>query len=123
MWGDGGAHDLVNQLRCGRASFSAVTSTGRSRLEHGGGRACEQTLEGHSDEVVAMAVLGDRLLTGSYDDTVRVWGMARDPGAWRCERVLRDHTATITAMVCTRDGRRVLSCDDGGNMLVWEEAP
>ena len=89
----------------------------------GEGGACEQTLEGHTGAVLSMAVLGDRLLTSSSDHTVRVWGMYQGAGAWQCERVLRDHTSAVMAMTITRDGRRVLSCDAGGNMLVWEEAP
>ena len=70
-----------------------------------------------------MVMLGDRLLTGSLDCTVRMWGMDQGTGTWQCERVLRDHTSAVMAMTITRDGRRVLSCDDGRNMLVWEEAP
>ena len=110
---------LVREGKLFSCSFDRTIKTW-STVE---GRTCEQTLAGHTVGVCTMSVLGDRLLTGSDDSTVRVWGMARGAGAWRCERVLRDHTSCVGTMLCTRDGRRVLSCDENRNMLVWEEAP
>ena len=79
-------------------------------------------MEGHTSWVCSIVDLGDRLLTSSSDHTVRVWGMDQGTGMWQCERVLRDHVSNVSAMAITRDGRRVLSCDNGGGMLVWEEA-
>ena len=68
-----------------------------------------------------LAVLGDKLVTGSSDSTLRVWGMRRGAEAWECERVLDDHTSAVTEVACTRDGRRLLSCDGAKQMKVWEE--
>jgi len=85
------------------------------------GRECQQTLEEHTFGVHPMAVLGDKLVTGSADQTLRVWGMRRGAEAWECERVLDDHTSAVTAVACSRDGRRMLSCDTYRQMKVWEE--
>ena len=74
-----------------------------------------------SGRVNTMAVLGNKLVTGSGDESLRVWGMRRGAEAWECERVLEDQTAEVTAVTCTRDGRRLLSCDSARQMLVWEE--
>ena len=68
-----------------------------------------------------MAVLGDKLVTGSYEQTLRVWGIRRGAKAWECERVLHDHTWPVSAIACTRDGRRLVSCDFNSKMKVWEE--
>ena len=103
--------------------FSCSSDNTIKTWSMGEGRACEHTLEGHAGAVCSMVVLGDRLLTSSSDKTVRVWGKHRGAGKWQCERVLRDHASPVRAMTITRDGRRVLSCDDDRNMLVWEEAP
>lgn len=35
-----------------------------------------RTLTGHTDAVRALAVAGDRLFSGSYDSTVRVWDIS-----------------------------------------------
>ena len=33
-----------------------------------------KTLEGHTDPVIALAVSGSKLFSGSWDKTIRVWG-------------------------------------------------
>jgi WD40 repeat protein len=35
---------------------------------------CENTLEGHRDNVNSLLMHGDKLLSGSDDKSVRVWG-------------------------------------------------
>ena len=67
-------------------------------------------------------MLGNKLVTGSTDESLRVWGMLRGAETWECERVLEDHTADVDAVTCTRDGRRLLGCDDWKQMLLWEES-
>ena len=115
----------------GERSWSAAAPrpylrNGSARARHGGlvappTGAARQTLEGHTSSVITMAVLGDKLVTGSFDQTLRVLGMRRGAEAWECERVLHDHTSAVTAVACTRDGRRMLSCDTNLQMKVWEE--
>ena len=36
-------------------------------------RACVHTLHGHADVVTSVALLGATLVSGSLDDTVKVW--------------------------------------------------
>ena len=49
---------------------------------------CEAILWGHTGGVSSLAVCGARLLSGSDDGTVRVWGLRGPPAEWRWERSL-----------------------------------
>ena len=88
----------------------------------GEGRACEQTMEGHTGYVFSMAMCGDKLVSGSGDNTVRVWGMDQGTGRWQCERVLEDHSGEVFSVMCTRDGRRLLTGGYESKMRVWGDA-
>ena len=101
--------------------FSCSSDNTIKRWSTGEGRACEQTLEGHTNEVNAIAMCGDKLVSGSDDKTVRVWGMNPGTGRWQCERVLEDHSECVYSVMCTRDGRRLLSGGSRGTMLLWGE--
>ncbi len=60
-------------------------------------------LTGHTDRVYAVAVTGDgRALSGSDDQTVRVWDL--DSG--ECSRVLQGHSGLVYAVAVTGDGAR-----------------
>ena len=64
----------------GRAVVSLLSAGGRlfswSEVcpvwDAAGGR-CEGALEGHADQVASLAASGARLVSGSWDGTVRVW--------------------------------------------------
>ena len=50
---------------------------------------CEHTLEGHSDGVQALAVVGSsHVVSGSNADSIKVWSTV----SWTCERTLQGHT-------------------------------
>ena len=85
-------------------------------------RQCEHTLQGHTDCVVSLAVCGDKLVSGSSDKTVRVWGMDQGTGRWQCERVLEDHSDGVNSVMCTRDGRRLLTVGHESKIRVWGQA-
>jgi F-box/WD-40 domain protein 7 len=64
---------------------------------------CERTLEGHDDEVSSLVVHGDKLISGSYDNTIKVW----NTDTWTCECTLDEdingHTDGVlsTIVLCT----------------------
>ena len=73
---------------------------------------------GHTDSVssIAWSPDGQRALSGSADNTVRLWEVATG----RCERVLEGHSASVRIVAWSRDGQRVLSAALNGVMRVWE---
>ena len=50
---------------------------------------------GHSDAVRALAVANDRLFSGSYDGTVKVW----DVKSMECLQTLAGHTGPVRTLV------------------------
>ena len=66
-----------------------------------------RTLHGHTAPVLSLALspCGGLLLTGSYDQTVRVWSTAD----WHCLRVLKGHGGGVRAMAVAPDGSTLYS--------------
>ena len=79
---------------------------------------CLRTLEGHSDFVESVSVSPDGrcAVSGSRDNTLRVWDL--DTG--RCLRTLEDQSSLVTSVSLSPDGRRAVSCNWDGTLLVWD---
>jgi WD40 repeat protein len=83
-------------------------------------------LEGHTDDVSAVAVTPDgrHVVSGCWrqvasrreDHALRVW----QPSTGNCLRVLEGHTAYVSAVAVTPDGRYVVSGSDDGTLRVWD---
>ncbi len=71
------------------------------------------TLEGHEDWVSSLAVLGDKLVSGSFDKTLRLW----DTNSWECLRVLEGHNGWVESILPVNK-EQVVSCGDK-SMRVW----
>ena len=67
-------------------------------------------LEGHRNSVrsVAWSPDGRRIVSGSADDTLRLWDAAPTP-PWRA---LEGHTAAVVSVAWSPDGQRVVSLDE-----------
>lgn len=63
-------------------------------------------------ESYAFSSDGKHVLTGAYDNTVRLW----DVEMGRCLRILEGHTDCVMSVAWSADGRRALS---GGDKTVW----
>ena len=63
-------------------------STGERRRE----------LEGHTESVCSLCVVGSRLASGSVDGSIQVWAMGQGP-EWPCERTLTGHTRWVESLV------------------------
>jgi WD40 repeat protein len=72
------------------------------------------TLAGHNDLVHGVAATPDgRIITGSYDRTVKVW---RDG---TCERTIQAHARDVEDVAVLPGGARFVSCADDGTAKLW----
>jgi hypothetical protein len=79
--------------------------------------ACEQVLEGHTGHVMALAVCGRRLVSGSEDETLMVWALG--PAAqWACEATLLGHTGRERSLAAWRG--KALSGSSDRSIRVWD---
>jgi WD40 repeat protein len=75
-------------------------------------------LQGHTDWVNAVALSSDgrRVVSGSYDKTLRVW----DIESGQSLRTLQGHTSEVNAVALSSDGRRVVSGSRDHTLRVWD---
>lgn len=89
----------------------------RAALTAAGG-ALRRVLEGHTDEVSAVAVTPDgrRAVSGSYDNTVRVWDLVRG----QCMAIF---TCDAAVLCCAIERDRIVAGDLFGrcHVFAWEE--
>ncbi|MBM3500950.1 MAG: NACHT domain-containing protein, partial [Armatimonadetes bacterium] len=80
--------------------------------------ACLQVLQGHASGVSAVALTpdGQRAVTGSWDNTVRVW----DLNTGTCLRTLQGHTSGVLAVALTPDGQRAVTGSYDNTVRVWD---
>ncbi|MCM8595659.1 NB-ARC domain-containing protein [Accumulibacter sp.] len=76
------------------------------------------TLRGHDDKVSSVAITADgrRAVSGSEDNTVRVWDL--DTG--QCLRTLNAADHFVGSVAVTPDGRRAVSSSDDNTLCVWD---
>ncbi|KAG2740773.1 WD40 repeat-like protein [Suillus brevipes Sb2] len=76
-----------------------------------------RTFEDHEDAVWAVAVFPDRrrMVTGSYDQTLRIWDLETGVVLKKME----GHSQGVTALAVSRDGQIIASGDDGGEVITW----
>jgi WD40 repeat protein len=76
------------------------------------------TLDAHS-HAVRVAVFspdGSRLVSGSIDQSIRIW----DTNTWECLCTLTDHLHYVFALGFTNDGTRLCSGSFAGELRVWD---
>jgi len=76
---------------------------------------CVNTLSGHHSGIRVIAVLNNRVFTGSYDNTIKVWNL--DGGC--CEATLEGHLAWIRSLFCHAREPLLFSGSDDGLIKVW----
>ncbi|KZP12137.1 WD40 repeat-like protein, partial [Athelia psychrophila] len=92
----------------------AVTNSTRTHWP-----SCEQVIEGHTDNVrsVAFSPDGERIASGSYDQTIRIWDA-------RTGKVVAGpfwgHTDYVRSVALSPDGERVASGSNDQTIRVWD---
>ncbi|KAL5516010.1 hypothetical protein EMCRGX_G001266 [Ephydatia muelleri] len=78
------------------------------------GAACRATMVGHLHTVRCLQADDDRVISGSYDHTLKIW----DIRSGHCNATLRGHT---DAVLCLQfDGQRVVSGSKDTFIKVWD---
>lgn len=115
---------LYNRLRCfgwpgARISRALSMPQGvpQLRLQRGVG-GYERTLIGHASSVYGCAVTSDgkRLISASWDKTLKVWDLASGHQLL----TLKGHTAEVTACVLLPDEQHVLSASADMTLRLWD---
>ncbi|MBL8798635.1 MAG: serine/threonine protein kinase [Planctomycetia bacterium] len=78
-----------------------------------------RTYVGHEKEVtcVAFSPQGNRALSGSEDQTVRLWDLRAEKPL---VHVMREHKARVLAVAITPDGNRGLSAGRDNKVVLWD---
>jgi len=77
-----------------------------------------RVLKGHTRQVFAVAMVpdGSRAVSGSGDNTVRVWDLA----SGRCLATVEGHTRSVFGVAVTTDGSRAVSGSSDKTVRVWD---
>ena len=67
---------------------------------------------------VAFSMDGLRLVSGSYDNTIRLW----DAAMGNCTAVLKGHTKGVRSVAFSADGLRVVSGSHDSTVRMWDAA-
>jgi WD40 repeat protein len=75
-------------------------------------------LEGHSDWVtsVSWSQDGSRLVSASYDKTVKIW----DAATGQCTSKLEGHSDWVTSIAWSHDGSRLVSASGDDTVRIWD---
>ncbi|MDB9449523.1 WD40 repeat domain-containing protein [Dolichospermum circinale] len=83
-----------------------------------GGSGLIRTLKGHSSSVYAIAVTpdGKTVISGSADDTIKIW----DLGTGTEKFTLEGHSNSVNAIAVTPDGKTVISGSRDNTIKIWD---
>ncbi|CAM9217281.1 unnamed protein product [Ectocarpus sp. 12 AP-2014] len=74
---------------------------------------CHKEVLGHGDEIWSLAVVGDKLISGSIDSTIRVW----ETQTWGCEKQVEDHAGPVYALTVLEG--KLVSASSDHTIRVW----
>jgi len=74
---------------------------------------CIQTLEGHGRGVMSVAIDGDRIVSGSDDNTIKIW----DINTGGCIQTLEGHRSPVMSVAI--DGDRIVSGSRDKTIKIW----
>jgi WD40 repeat protein len=110
---------VVSMPKCALRQKAADRSNARLISEREPGWQTGATiLEGHAGSVrsVAFSSEGSRIVSGSGDETVRIW----DAVSSAVLHTLQGHTNNVTSVVFSSDGSRIVSGSDDATVRIWD---
>jgi WD40 repeat protein len=110
-----GAHEAATSRFFNQQRDSAAFDTTIKLWDLATGRVV-RTLEAHTEEVNAVAIVtdGKHAISASFDKTLKVWDLATG----RVTQTLDGHT--VTAVAVTADGKRAVSASYDRTLKVWD---
>jgi factor associated with neutral sphingomyelinase activation len=80
------------------------------------------SVQAHDDAVACMAVRGDKMATGSWDTTVKIFNITESSISSRPLLELADHEASITSVALDHrtQGNIAVSGSEDGGMILWD---
>lgn len=77
---------------------------------------CLATLEGHSDFIKSLLLVGDHIYTGSSDCFIRKWNIK----SLTCTAVEKKHKRTIESLAVSVDGKYLYSASSDSTVIKWD---
>jgi len=76
------------------------------------------TIEGHSDFVMSVAFSpdGKRVVSGSWDDTIKIW----DTETGQEITTLKGHSREVTSVAFSPDGKQIVSGSEDKTLKIWD---
>jgi WD40 repeat protein len=115
---DEGDERIIRSLVVWNGRLISGDSSGNLRAWNVLTGECERVLYCHLGTINALAVCGERLVSGSADRLVKVWAAERADAPWACEHELRAHDGFV--LVLAAWGSKVISGSDDRRILVWD---
>lgn len=75
-----------------------------------------KTLNLHKRGVWTLDLGKDILVSGSGDETIRIWSLSD----YECIRILEGHTSSVIKVKLYDSDRKLLSCDNGNVIKIWD---
>jgi WD40 repeat protein len=110
---------LVSMPECGLRALPLDVVFGKLVSDrHRGWRTRSLILEGHTEPIrsVAFSSDGSQIISGSDDNTVRVW----DAVSGEAKHTLSGHTSLITSVAFSPEGSQIISSSDDDTVRVWD---
>jgi len=116
------AESAVKELKQAfeQSGYTEEINAALEKAKNGLSKWCRylRTLEGHTGGVNSVAISPDGrfVLSGSWDETLRLWDLATG----QCLRTLKGHTERVNSVAISPDGRFALSGSHDNTLRLWD---